>query len=331
MGTVHARNALGLDRVRLAAVASTRADRAVEVAAELGVRGCSYEELFAADDVDAVVVAARSIDHARVACAALEAGKHVFLEKPGATTLADHDLLVAAAADRPNQIVQLGYHRRFDEGFAEAARRVAAGAIGEPLLVLSISRDVRTPEPEDPIPAGGFLVDMASHDYDLSCWMLAQEPTAVCATRQTHVFPELERLGDVDSAIVVVRFGGGGMATIHVSRTCPWGHDVRAEVVGTEGSVMIGTDVSRPGVHTVTAADAPGFPVDYRGLFRDAYVNELQAFVDACLELGPRGPDLRDDRRAVAVGVAARAAAVSGGTHDVGFDWPWNCSAASAA
>src|SRR5262245_58861455 len=97
MGTAHARNALALAGAELVAVASTRPERAAEAAHELGVRGCGYEELFAADDVDAVVVAARSIDHAEVATAALHAGKHVFLEKPGATTVTDHDALRAEA------------------------------------------------------------------------------------------------------------------------------------------------------------------------------------------------------------------------------------------
>jgi myo-inositol 2-dehydrogenase/D-chiro-inositol 1-dehydrogenase len=324
MGTVHARNALALEGGKLVAVASTRRDQGSDVARELGVRSCSYGELFAADDIDAVVVAARSIDHARVAVDALRCGKHVLLEKPGSTTLADHDALVAEAEMRPTQIVQVGYHRRYDSGFVEAARLVHEGAIGRPLMVMTTSRDVRTPEPEDPIPSGGFLVDMASHDYDTACWMLGQEPERVHAERQLLVYPELEALDDLDNAVVTVRFDGGGIAVTHVSRTCPWGHDVRLEVVGEEGSVFIGTDASRPGVSLVTHASAPRFPVDYRELFAGAYVAELQAFVRACTGAGPRGPGLAEDRRAVATGIAARAAAVRGETLEIGHDWPWH-------
>ena len=156
----------------------------------------------------------------------LRSGKHLFLEKPGATTMAGHDALTAEAASRPSQHVQVGYHRRYDAEFVEAHRLVASGAIGEPLLVLETSRDVMTPEPEDPIPAGGFLVDMASHDYDAACWLLGQEPIEVFAARQSTVFPELDALGDLDNAVVTVRFAGGGIATTHVSRTCAFGHDV---------------------------------------------------------------------------------------------------------
>src|SRR5438876_5918443 len=128
MGTVHARNALRLAGARLVAVASTRPERAAEEAAELGVRASTYDDLFAADDVDAVVVAARSVDHAERACAVLAAGKHLFLEKPGATTVAGQ-AAVRAAAEQGDRVVQVGYHRRYDTRWIDAQRRVAEGAI----------------------------------------------------------------------------------------------------------------------------------------------------------------------------------------------------------
>jgi predicted dehydrogenase len=323
MGTVHARNALGLEGVRLVAVASTRGERAASAAAELGVRGCSYDELFSADDVDAVVIAARSIDHAARACEALASGKHVFLEKPGATTVAGHEAVRGAAAAHPECVVQVGYHRRFDARWTEAQRQIAAGAIGRPLLVLGVARDVQTAEPEDPVPSGGFLLDMASHDYDAACWFLGQEPVEAYVARQASVYPELEVLGDLDNAAVTVRFAGGGIASLHISRTCPWGHDVRVEVVGDEGSVLIGNPVSRPGVTLMRRADGADFPQDYRELFAAAYVAELTAFVAACRGVGPPGPSLEDDRRAVEIGVAARASAVAGRPLEVGPDWLW--------
>jgi predicted dehydrogenase len=324
MGSLHARNVRRIPGAELVAVASTRRDRAAEAAAELGVRASTYEELFAADDVDAVVLAARSIDHAARACEALGAGKHLFLEKPGATTVAGQDAVRAAAEDNPDRVVQVGYHRRYDPRWVEARRRVAEGAIGRPLLVIGVARDVRTPEPEDPLPAGGFLMDMASHDYDAACWFLGQEPAEAFAARQSSVYPELEALGDLDNAAVTVRFDRGGIAALHISRTCAWGHDVRVEIVGDEGSVFVGNASARDGVSLLTRDDGRSFPQDYRELFADAYVAELHAFVAACAGEGPRGPGLEDDRRAVAVGVAARASAVAGRPLEVGPDWPWS-------
>lgn len=323
MGVVHARNLRALPSVELAAVAATRPGRAAEVAAELGVRALSYDELFEADDVDAVVLAARSIDHARHACAVLRAEKHLFLEKPGATTLADHDLLRDEAASHPELVVQVGYHRRYDADFVEAHRLVADGAIGEPLLALVTSRDREWTPEDDPVDAGGFLVDMASHDYDSACWLLVQEPVEASAVRQAKVYPELEALGDLDNAVVTIRFDRGAVATTHVSRTCRFGHDIRCEVVGREGSVLVGNAASRGGVTLLTAGDRAAFPQDYRERFADAYRAELEAFVAACRGEREPGPGLEDDRRAVATGVAARASAVEGRPLAIGEDWPW--------
>ena len=317
MGLVHARNALALPDARLVAVAAARPGRAGEVARELGVDACTYADLFAREDVDAVVVAARSVDHAEVAAAALAAGKHLLLEKPGATTLAGHDLLRSAV--RPKIVVQLGYQRRFDAAFGDARRRVAEGAIGEPLVVLATSRDIEWPEGELPAETGGFLLDMAVHDYDVACWFLGGAPVEVSAARQARVYPELETLGDLDNALVTIRFADGGAAVTHVSRTCAFGHDVRCEIVGSEGSMFVGD----AGVGLVTARDRARFPQDFRERFADAYRAELTAFVDACRGGPMRGATLDDDRRAVEIGIAARASAVAGEPREVGREWPW--------
>jgi myo-inositol 2-dehydrogenase/D-chiro-inositol 1-dehydrogenase len=321
MGLVHARNALSLDGAELVAVAAVRPGRADEVAAELGVRGCTYDELFGAEDIDAVVLAARSVDHARLACQVLAAGKHLLLEKPGATTLRDHAALRATAD--PSLVLHVAYMRRYDAAFVEARRLVSVGAVGTPLAVLMTSRDMEWPEGEDPRDTGGFLLDMAVHDYDTACWMLGQEPVEAFAARQAEVYPELAELGDLDNAVVTVRFDGAGLACTHVSRTCVYGHDIRCEIVGTDGSVLVGNGASRDGVVLLQSGDAARFPADYRARFAHAYRAELAAFVAACRGDGPPGPGLDDDARAVAIGVAARASAVAGKPLEVGLDWRW--------
>jgi predicted dehydrogenase len=144
----------------------------------------------------------------------------------------------------------------------------------------------------------------------------------VSVARQSLVYPELANYGDLDNGLVTIRFAAGGIAVTHVSRTSPFGHDIRCEVVGSEGSVF----VRGPGDGTaavIDRSDASRFPSDYRERFTDAYVAELAAFVASCLGTGPAGPTLDDDRRAVATGVAARASAVAGRALAVGTDWPW--------
>src|SRR5207237_388539 len=84
---------------------------------------------------------------------------------PGSAAPAAHERLRAAA--REGLVVQVGYQRRFDAEFVEARGLVEEGAIGEPLLVLATSRDTEWPEGELPQDTGGFLLDMAVHDYDV--------------------------------------------------------------------------------------------------------------------------------------------------------------------
>jgi len=322
MGALHATNARRLSGAELVAVASTREERAAAVGSELAVRAVSYADLFAADDVDAVVIAARSVDHGRLAIDTLKAGKHLFLEKPGATTLAEHERLRDVAGARPEQVVQVGYMRRYDGAFVEAALRVRRGEVGKPLVVLMTSRDMEWPEGEDPHDTGGFLLDMASHDYEAACWLLGDEPVEVAAVRQALMYPHLADAGDLDNAVVSIRFAGGGIAVTHVSRTSPFGHDIRCEVVGSEGSVFV-RGAGDGDADVMARADAARFPSDYAERFADAYRGELQAFVQACRRERPAGPTLDDDYKAVATGVAARASAVAGRPLAVGIDWPW--------
>jgi scyllo-inositol 2-dehydrogenase (NAD+) len=322
MGTLHAENVQRLSGVELVAVAAAREGRAEEVGRRLGVAWSSYRELFADDGVDAIVLAARSVDHGCLAVEVLRSGKHLFLEKPGSTSLAEHDILRLESGARPGQVVQVGYMRRYDTSFVEAHRRVRAGEAGDPLVILLTSRDTEWPEGESPRDTGGFLLDMASHDYDAACWLFDDDPVEVSVARQALVYPGLSQLGDLDNGVVTIRFARGGIAVTHVSRTSSFGHDIRCEVVGSEGSVFVrGPGDGAAGL--IGRSDAVRFPPDYRARFAEAYIAELAAFVAACAGSGPPGPTLDDDRRAVATGVAARASAVGGQSLAVGTDWPW--------
>jgi scyllo-inositol 2-dehydrogenase (NAD+) len=326
IGLMHAQNVARYQGAELVAVASATTGRAAEVAAKLGpgVQAFSYEQL-AASDVEAVVLCCRSREHVKYAIPLLEAGKHVLLEKPGATTLADHDRLRAAAEAARDSVLQIAYMRRFDPLFSEAHRLIAAGAIGEPLVVRMTTRDQEFPPDEDPADSGGFALDTAVHDYDSACWMLGQRPVRVSVQRQALVHPQLLALGDFDNAIVTVSFDGGGIATSHISRTCAFGHDIRAEIMGREGSIFIGNGAGGPGVTILDADSADRFPADYQARFRDAFRAEIVHFVDTCAGAisGDGAATLDDDRLAVETGVAARASAVREHALSVGEDWPW--------
>jgi scyllo-inositol 2-dehydrogenase (NAD+) len=329
IGLMHAQNVARDEGARLVAVASATPQRAAEVAVGLGagVQALSHEALAAAEDVEAVVLSCRATEHVKYAVPLLEAGKHVLLEKPGATKLADHDRLRAAAEAAPGSLLQIAYMRRFDPLFSEAQRLVAAGAIGDPLVVRMTSRDEGFPAGEDPADTGGFLLDMAVHDYDTARWILGQRPVRASAERQALVHRQLLEVGDLDNAIVTITFDGGGLATSHISRTCSFGHDIRAEIMGREGSIFVGNGAEGSGVTILDARSRDRFPCDYQARFRDAFRAEIADFVARCAAAHPASSapaaTLDDDRLAVETGIAARASAVQERPLTVGEDWPW--------
>jgi myo-inositol 2-dehydrogenase/D-chiro-inositol 1-dehydrogenase len=332
MGLVHLRNSLALPAAEVVALASHRPDVARSVAMRVGedLRACSYAELFASHDVDAVVIASRSIDHADDAIAAVRGGKHVLLEKPGATTLTDHDRMRAEAERHPDLVVQVAYNRRHDPDYSRALELARADAVGRPLVLLLVSRDAEWPKGENPRHTGGFLLDMAVHDYDFACSVFRDEPVEVYAARQGLLYPELIGVGDLDNAVITIRFRNGGIAITHISRTCRFGHDVRCEIVGEHGSIMVGNDATSPGVRVLRDTCGGRFPEDFSERFKISYQAELGAFVAACRGEAAGVASLEQDRRAVAIGIAARAGAVQKRPLEVGVDWPWGGGFAEA-
>jgi predicted dehydrogenase len=141
-GLVHGRNfAAGVPGAVLQGVADPSQDALAAAGAELDCGWTDPDPLDAVtrDDVDAVVIATPTFSHAELAVTALEAGKHVLLEKPLASTMEEAHR-ISAAAERADGILMMAFMRRFDPGFARVAERIAAGDIGQPLLVRSTGR-----------------------------------------------------------------------------------------------------------------------------------------------------------------------------------------------
>ena len=216
----------------------------------------------------------------------------------------------------------IGHVRRFDSGHVEAKRFIAAGAIGKPLVFRAISGDVDPPPPSfaDPAVSGGLLLDAMYHDLYISRWLMADEVARVYAEGGALVDPAVGAVGDVDNAVVTLRFLGGAMAVLFASRTTRYGHDLRVEVIGEEGAVQIGrfrqTPVrllDRRGVHH----DMPWTTPDRLG---EAFVAELQAFVNCIRE--DTEPPVRghDSRTTVAVGIAATRSMHEGRAMELSVD-----------
>lgn len=134
-------------------------------------------ELLGRDDLDAVVVCTPSERHAELAVAAAEAGKHVYLEKPLATSASDA-AAVAAAVTRAGVLAVVGFNRRFHPLFEQARRLLRAGSVGRVRAVQTSFCEPATVMPDwkrRRASGGGVLLDLASHHFDLVRWLLADE------------------------------------------------------------------------------------------------------------------------------------------------------------
>ena len=314
IGLTHAENlARRVSGARLVAVTTTNAERAAEARRVCGDVAV-YPDLGtllteARGQLDAVAIASSTSAHADnvVCCAA--AGLHVFCEKPLALNLADCERAIEATA-RGGVKLMIGHVRRFDAGHTEARRLIETGAIGQPVVFRAISGDVDPPPPSfaNPAVSGGLILDAMYHDLYVARWLLADEVIRAYAEGDALVDEGVRSVGDVDNAVVSLRFARGAMGTLFVSRTCRYGYDLRVEVVGDEGAVQIGrfrqTPVrllDRRGVHHDMAHTFPE-------RFGDAFVAELQAFVDCIVyDTEPPVPGA-DSRMTIAVGLAATQA-----------------------
>ncbi|MBK8135947.1 MAG: Gfo/Idh/MocA family oxidoreductase [Chloroflexi bacterium] len=265
-----------------------------------------YAALLTDPDVQAVIVTTPTHTHREIVVAAANAGKAIFCEKPTALSLRETDLMLEAV-NRAGVPFQVGFMRRFDRAYVEAKRQIDAGVIGQPVMIRSIGRDpFRTSlEYANPAVSGGLIVDMGIHDFDVVRWLMNDEVERVYTEVASLVYPELTTVGDVDNAQIALRFAGGGLGNIEVSRTAKYGYDIRAEIVGTDGTLQVGY-LQETAVLTMTQAGVrhdvvPHFPQR----FGPAYTAQIAAFAQSVREDKPPMVTAQDARAALQAAIAA--------------------------
>jgi len=236
----------------------------------------------------------------------VNAGKHVFCEKPMALTLREVDAMTAAI-EKAGVIFQIGFMRRFDESYVAAKKQIDSGVIGQPVTIRSIGRDpFRTSlEFANPAVSGGLILDMGIHDFDLLRWLMADEVERVYTEVASLVYPELTTVGDVDNAMITLRFEHGALGNVEVSRTAAYGYDIQTEVVGSNGTLQIGYLRQTP-ILTLTRAGVthdvvPHFPER----FGKAYTSQIEHFAECLYEAKSPSVSAPDARAALQISLAA--------------------------
>lgn len=242
-----------------------------------------YNELLKNENIDAVIIATSTATHAEVLKAAIEANKKIFCEKPLATNLEDAKALSLLAL-KNNSFVQLGFMRRFDAAYANAKKKIDSGLIGAPISMLAIGRDPGCPPIEFAKHSGGLVSDMAIHDLDLTRWFFDREAKEVYAKGAVLRYPELGKIGDIDHCAITLTFENGKVAQLEVSRNANYGYDIRTEVVCENGAAFIGQIKDDSTIILVNdKVECPTIP-GFLDRFKDAYLTEMQVFVDDVLE-----------------------------------------------
>ncbi len=267
----------------------------------------SIDDILTNSDIDAVLIATSTDTHADLIEASAKAGKAILCEKPIDLSL-DRVLQCAQTIAPYNVPVQIGFNRRFDPSHRAAKDAMTKGEIGELHQVIITSRDPEMAPKGYLETSGGMLRDMTIHDFDLARFMLGEEPVEVFAQASALVNPAVcADVGDVDSAMILMKTASGKLCHINNSRQAVYGYDQRVELFGSSG--MLISDNQRPFDMKHFGAGQAGKSEPYQHFFLEryaqAFVAELDSFVDAVTN--KRTPEVGFDDGAKALALAEAA------------------------
>ena len=309
IGRMHAEHlAYRIPEANLVSISDVVAEAAERLAGDLQIPATfkDHRRIMENETIEAVIICSSTDTHTQMIEEAAAVGKHIFCEKP-----IDHDLTridhALAAVDRAGVKLQVGFNRRFDPNFRRVREIVASGKIGMPHILRITSRDPEPPPIEYVEVSGGIFLDMTIHDFDMARFLIGSEVEEIYATGDIMVDPEIGRVGDIDTAVIVLHFANGTLGTIDNSRKAIYGYDQRVEVFGSEGMVT----VSNNAPDSAVVSDAKGVHASLPLFFfveryTESYIAELKAFTE-CIQRDTAPPVTGvDGRIPVVMGYAAK-------------------------
>ncbi|MCI1920920.1 MAG: inositol 2-dehydrogenase [Liquorilactobacillus nagelii] len=281
IGKMHLQNLANLrDLFEVTAICDPYSAELVELAKQFNISYTTkdYRELLKHPDVEAVAIASATNTHAEIIMAAARAKKNIMCEKPVDTDVARIKEVLKVVADSHVKL-QVGFNRRFDHNFHTIQKAVASGKLGEPQIIKISSRDPEPPSYDYIKVSGGLFNDMMIHDLDLIRFLSQSEVTEVYAKGAVLVDPEIGKLGDIDTAIVTLKFANGALGVIDNSRKAVYGYDQRAEVFGSKGQAFSENDkLSNVEIDLEDGGHLDKIPYFFIERYQQAYVAEFKEF-----------------------------------------------------
>lgn len=266
-----------------------------------------YKDILNDTDIDAVLVCSSTDTHAAISIEAINAGKHVFCEKPVDHSIEKIQAVADALKEHPNIKFQVGFNRRFDHNFAAIRKAYDDGKIGEAHILKITSRDPEPPNPAYIKVSGGIFLDMTIHDFDMACFLTDSDVEELYVNSAVLVDPAIGEQGDVDTAIITMKMANGALAVIDNSRKAAYGYDQRAELFGSKGMVATGNDT----VSSAVISNADGVTGEkplffFLERYMESFSEEMCQFTEAVINDTEVPVGIHAGLQSVKIGLAAR-------------------------
>lgn len=286
IGQLHVSNLALIPNIHVKSVSDVRVDHLKEWAEEqhIDVLTTDYQEILQDEEIDAIFICSPTTTHATIIQEAAEAGKHIFCEKPVSFSVEETEEALKVV-EKNGVKLQVGFNRRFDPDFTRVRELVKERVVGEPHILRITSRDPQPPSVDYVKSSGGLFMDMMIHDFDMARYIMGSEIIEVSAMGAVLVDQKIGEVGDIDTAIVTLKFANGALGVIENSREAVYGYDQRLEIFGSKGSAKADnkrpTSVEVSTVENVTK-DKPLYFFLER--YTEAYIKEVSEFAEACLK-----------------------------------------------
>ncbi len=279
-----------------------------------------YREVLQNPEVDAVLICSPTDTHAAIIEEAAWAKKHIFCEKP-----VDQDIhrikKVLGVVTEEGVKFQIGFNRRFDHNFRAVRTAIQEGKIGDLHIIKITSRDPEAPSLGYIKKSGGLFMDMTIHDFDMLRYLAGSEVESIFVQGGVMVDSAIGKAGDIDTALITVRFQNGIIGSIDNSRKASYGYDQRVEAFGSKGSIATENDRASTTVLSTEGGVMRENPLYFfLERYRDSFRQEIREFISAVQEDKdpPTGP--LDALRPVQIALAARESLQSSSPVKVNYD-----------
>jgi len=307
IGQVHLENIVYRVPAATVVAASTPSETGYQFAKDLGIKKIYKNSLKAIQhrEVEAVILCGPTDTHLPHIKAAAKAGKHIFCEKPLELTIKKIEQIKKMVTDAKVKL-QVGFNRRFDPNFAAVQTQVAKGKIGDPHILKITSRDPAPPPIKFLKSSGGMFMDMTIHDFDMARFIVGSEVEEVFAKAAVRVDKAIGKVGDIDTAVITLKFANGCLGVIDNSRQAVYGYDQRLEVFGSKGMSKIENNYADTQQFFDKKGSHKGLPYNFfMDRYTESYCREMIAFVDAVKNNQPILGNVQDALMATKIAIAA--------------------------